>query len=207
MADSSIGLPTEGNGPRLDTERWLKGGQAVDVQRIQEYYPAVIAATYTRLANTTLYTAGDSVSDAVGAPTALAFALGRFNGGGGVISSAQVIEDSNPATKPTYELWLFNGPTAPTATDDNIAIAWTDADVLNCIGVITFNTADVLIGLPTANTGNTICPGKVGGSSVFELPYRCDPSASTIWGLVVVRNGYTPASGGKIRFKLNVRQE
>jgi hypothetical protein len=204
MSDSAVQTPTEGSGPLIDSEQESKGGQTVKRQRVQSYYPAVVEATYTRLANTTAYTAGDSVSDAVGAPTPLAFTLGRFNGGGGVIVGAQVVEDSNPGTKPTYELWLFNGASAPTATDDNIAIAWTDANVLECFAVIDFAAGDVKVG---GSPGNTVCPGKFGGSSVFEIPFRCSGAVTTIWGLVVVRTAYTPASGGKIRFKLHVRQE
>jgi hypothetical protein len=204
MSDSFVGTPTEGSGPLIDAEQESKGGQTVKRQRVQAYSPAVVQATYTRLANTTAYTAGDSLSDAVGAPTPLSFAAARFNGGGGVIVGAQVIEDSNPGTKATYELWLFNGAAAPTATDDNIAIAWTDANVLECFAVIDFASGDFKVG---GSPGNTVCPGKFGGSAVFEIPFRCSPGVSTIWGMVVVRNGYTPASGGKIRFSLNIRQE
>lgn len=204
MSDSYVQTPTEGSGPLIDAEQESKGGQTVKRQRVQAYAPDAITAEYTRPPDANAYLAGDSVADSTTAPTALAFVLGRFNGGGGVITGASVIDDSNPGTKPKFELWLFNGSAAPTPTNDNAAIAWSDADVRNCIGVIEFLDTEVRVG---SSAGNTICQGRVGSSHVFELPYRCNAAVSTIWGMLVVRTAYTPANAGKIKVVLNVRRE
>jgi hypothetical protein len=202
MSDSTVQTPTEGSGPKIDCELETKGGQTVERQRVQAYFPDALTAQYIRPADTAVYTSGDQVADSTSAATALAFALGRFNGGGGVITGATIIDDSNPGTKPKFELWLFNGSATPTPNNDNVAIAWSDADVLNCIGVIEFLDTEVRVG-----GANTICQGRVGSSHVFELPYRCAAGVSTIWGMLVVRSAYTPANAGKIKVVLNVRRE
>jgi hypothetical protein len=202
--DSSYGLPTEGSGPRLDHEQEIKSGIQVLRQRVQAQYPAVVVGSIVRPADTTAYAAGDSVSNSTTAPTAMAFLAARFAGGGGIITAAHFLDDSNPATKPTFELWLFGGAAAPTPTNDNAAIAWSDADVANLIGVIEFLQAEVRVG---SSAGNNVCTGRMGTSHTFRLPFRCDAAQQNIWGMVVVRTAYTPANAGTLRFKLSIEQE
>lgn len=202
MSDSFVQTPTEGSGKQVDAEQLLISAQTVYRQRVQPYYPAIVQATYTRPGDTNVYTSGDSVAQSITVPTALTFAAGRYNGGGGVITAAHFIDDQSGATKPKFELWLFTGAAAPTATNDNAAIAWTDADVANSIGVIEFTDTEFRVG-----GANSVCAGKLGTSHVFELPFRCNPANTSLFGLVVVRTAYTPANAGVLRFSLNIRQE
>lgn len=205
MSDSALQVPTPGSGPLLDMEQEAKSSQTVLRQRVQVYYPQIITTSYTRPGDTTAYTSGDSVANSTSAPVALTFTnAARFAGGGGQIVSAQFVDDSNPGTKPTLELWLFNGSAAPTATNDNAAIAWADADVLNLVGVIEFLSTDVRIG---GSPGNSICQGRVGTAYSFNLPFRCSAAIANIFGLVVVRTAYTPANAGVLTFKLQILQE
>lgn len=201
--DASYGLPTEGSGPRLDHDQETKGGIAVLRQRVQAYYPALIEGSIIRPADTLAYLSGDSVSNSTTAPTAMAFAgAARFAGGGGVITAAHMVDDSNPGTKPTFELWLFGGAAAPEPTNDNIAITWSDANVANLIGVIEFTATEVRVG-----GANSVATGKLGLSHAFRLQFRCAAGQTIIWGLVAVRTAYTPANAGVIRFKLHIDQE
>lgn len=202
MANSFIQLPTGGSGALLDHEEIIIGGQTIQRQRVQAGYPEIVKASYTRPADTTAYMSGDSVSNSTTVPAALTFAAARYAGGGGVICGAHFIDDSNPGTKPKLELWLFNGSAAPAAGNDNAAVAWADADVANLLAVIEFLDTEVSVG-----GANSVCTGRLGTSHVFELPFRCNAAIANIFGLVVVRTAYTPASAGVLRFSLHIRQE
>jgi hypothetical protein len=205
MADATVQVPTEGSGPLIDVEQFTIQSQTVRRQRVQALpYVAIVQASYTRPPDTTAYATGDSVSNSTTAPTALAFTAARFNGGAGVITAAHFIDDSNPGTKPTLELWLFAGAAAPTPTNDNAAIAWSDADVANLVGVIEFLSTEVRVG---GSPGNSVCTGRLGTLHNFRLPFRCGASVQTIWGMVVVRTAYTPANAGVLRFNLHIEQE
>jgi len=80
-----------------------------------------------------IYAAGDAVGGL------LTFAnAGRVSGGGGVIKNMIIVDDDSE--KGSLELWLFNQTFTPTA--DNAEFTVTDADLENCIGVITTVNGD-----------------------------------------------------------------
>jgi hypothetical protein len=208
MTDSYVATPTEGSGKFVDAEQFSIGSQIVYRQRAQESYPAIISTSYDRPADTTAYTAGDALSNSTSAPLALTFAAGRFNGAGGDIVAAHMVDSANQATKLACELWLFQGSAAPVADNDNAAFTPTDAELAALVGVIQFTAANAFVGDATAGAGgNAITVGGHLTSPNFRLPFRCDPSLSSIFGLVVVRNAFTPVSAEKFTFRLHIRQE
>lgn len=162
----------------------------------------VIEASYTRPANTTQYAAGDAVSDSASAPTALTFANAvREEGGAGLLVSATIATNSNETTKPDLELWLFD--TAPTAINDNAAFVCSDADILNVVGVFAFATSSWR--QATAGTGGTMFAQGAWAANTPAPVFKC-VGGNDLYGLLVVRNAYTPISGEVFHIKLGITQ-
>lgn len=169
---------------------------------------AVITASYTRPADTTAYTAGDVLANSTTAPVPLTFtSAARFEGPGGRIVAAQIVDDSAPATAGDFELYLFKATAAgaaPAIQNDNAAWAPADADMLNCVGVISFGST------PKAGGANNRFYHATEGGGANGLPAHfktvADVSAD-LYGIVVVRNAYTPASAGVLTFALHIEQD
>lgn len=162
----------------------------------------VVEASLTRPANTTAYAAGDAVSNSTSAPVPLTFTNAvRETGGVGVVVSASIATNSNETTKPDLELWLFDA--IPTATNDNAAFVVSDADILNVVGVFAFATSAWRGG--TAGTGGT---SFAQGAWLANTPaplFRL-AAGTSLYGLLVARNTYTPISGEVFHVKLGISQ-
>lgn len=205
MSRTTIQLPTEGSGPHLDAEQLTIAGQIVKRQSVESCPPRrIVQASVTRPANTTAYAAGDALTNSTSAPVVLTFEnMARFPGGGGIVRVAHLLDSAAQATKISAELWLFAGAAAPTPDNDNVPFTPTDAELANLIGVIVFDglTAGwVFVGDVTAGAGgNAVIIGRIGpsgaGGHLLDLPYVCGPATTSLWGLLVVRNAYTPVSG------------
>lgn len=156
----------------------------------------VITTSYTRPADTTTYTAGDVVANSTSAATILSFAdIASFEGGGGVIHSAALIDSSAESTKPEFDLYLFD--TTVVMENDNAAWAPSDAEMETCLGVITFDLDDFKVG-----SGNgIICNKNIG------LPFSCVSGSTTLYGILVARNAYVPTSAEKFTIRLSVLQD
>ncbi len=143
-------------------------------------------ASFTRPADTTQYTAGDVISNSTSAPAVMTFNAALLDGYG-TIQTAYLLDSANQATLLDAELWLFD--TAPAATNDNAAIAFTDAELARLIGVIDFAVADGKVGLVTSGAaGNAI-----NFQANLSIPVR--GLSNDIYGVLVARNTYTPVSG------------
>jgi hypothetical protein len=154
----------------------------------------VITASFNRPADTNQYAAGDAVSDSTSSPTQITFnGAARINDGSGVIVSATLIDSVNAATDGVFELWLFDASVTP--NNDNSAFAPSDADAEKAIAVIQFSLA-----APASN--NAVYP--VTGLSI---PFKCSGGIDDIFGLLVVRNAYTPVSAEKFTIRLGVLQD
>lgn len=153
----------------------------------------------TRPANTTAYAAGDVWTN--GSNARLNFTgMPSPAGSGFLINSALCIDDGNQATKPDLELYLFD--TDITDLDaDNATWTPTDAQLQTLVGVIAFPVASFKGGdLTSGAGGNCVC-------WVNNVAVTCTPttaSSFTLYGVVVVRNAYTPLSGESLKFVLNV---
>lgn len=155
-------------------------------------------ATITRPADTTAYATGDVVADSTSAAAILKFSGCCGDGGGGVIRSAMFASSIVPGTKLSADLFLFS--VAPTAYgNDNEAFALSDADLLNCVGVISLD-------------GTTAANVKVGTlncvvmSAALAMPFKGSLGDKTLYGVLVARNAYTPASSEVLTIKLGIER-
>lgn len=121
---------------------------------------------------TTAYTSGDQLG------TILTFANAvRQNGATGIIQSATLMDAS--AVIGAVDLYLFDR--SVTLAADNAAAAFSDADMLFCLGVISFGT-------PIGGTGNSIAT-SVAGLGIM-------PNATSLFGALVTRSANAVFAGG-----------
>ena len=155
----------------------------------------VSAAIYQRSAATTQYTAGDVIGDgdATLAAKPLAFEdVVDTPGGSGILASVTIAHSAAEATALLPELWLFSAP--PTMVADNAAWTLTDADILNCVAVISFSSS--FIGYISNNTffqAGEIC-----------RPFVCPAGVRRLYGVLIARNAYTPLAGETFKVRLGV---
>lgn len=147
----------------------------------------VVSANFTRPADTNAYTAGDVVSNSTSAPVVITFSgLGSH---GGYIVEANLIDEASQSTLGQFELWLFSS--APSAENDNAAFAPSNAEVETISTIIPFSTPYA----GKTSSGNTVYMYK-------NMNHRYQ--AATLYGILVVRNGYTPISGEKFTVQLRI---
>lgn len=157
-----------------------------------------VSVTLTRPNDTTAYAAGDAVTDSTSAPTVLTFSsAARAAGKTGDIVRALMVDSANVATKGSFELWLFNASVTP--DNDNAVFTPTDAELATCIGVIPFTLS--YIGDATSGAGgNAIYIGTL------SEPIKFTSASGNLFGLVVVRNAYTPVAQEAFTFMLDIDQ-
>jgi len=150
----------------------------------------------TRPANTTAYTAGDAVSDATG-DAHLTFTNTVQMPLSATIDSVVVSSSNAAGTLPDLELYLFRKDI--TVIADNAAFTVSDAEALTCIGVID---------LPVADWKDMAASSVISVNSI-GLDFRAGQEGaanSTIYGQLVVRNAYVPASGEVFNVELVIAQ-
>jgi len=150
-----------------------------------------------RPADTTPYADGDAVSDSTTAPTILSWDLARIVGGGGVIMSAMLHKSAATLTAAAFDLYLFDAEPAAAGFKDNAQLAITDAEWADCIGGVSFASAD----------GRSVVTGAIWDSSVLDKPFVAAPTVKTIYGVLVARDAYTPASGETLTVTLSGKQD
>jgi len=161
----------------------------------------VITASYTRPADTTAYAAGDVLADSTSAATILTFSgVSRANGLGYLIDGVTLVYSTAPATKADLELWLFD--TSITIQNDNAAWNPTDSDLEKSLGYVSLLGSGAIVAAPSGSNGNMIQHVEA------KVKSRASASSSTnLYGIVVVRNAYTPSSAEKFTFRLHVIQD
>jgi hypothetical protein len=146
-----------------------------------------VSASITRPANTTAYTAGDVLAN-VTDNNYLTFSevsSGRSNTG--MLHAVRVITSQNATTKPDLDLFLFSATIVEVA--DNGAAAFTDAEMLTCVGRIAVPVAGFVAGaIAAAGAGNAVCEVRN-----IDMPYVA--AGQTLYGQLVARNAYAPISG------------
>jgi hypothetical protein len=162
-------------------------------------YLTTVSASYTRQADTTAYAAGDALCGGSAAVLTFAAAV-RYNAGTGRIVGARIVDDSAPATAGDFELYLFSS--SVTATTDNNAWSNTDAEMRNCIGCISFGSTPK-VGGSAGNRFYQISEGAGG----LPINFKAGAGLTDIYGVVVVRNAYTPANAGVLNFYLDIVQD
>lgn len=116
---------------------------------------------------TTAYTANDQLGTILTFTTAV-----RVSGGTGVLQSAALLDQA--AVTGAVDLYLFDR--SVTLATDNAAAAFSDADMLFCLGVVSFPA-------PQGGTGNSIIEVTSG------LGISCN--ATSLFGALVTRAGHT----------------
>ena len=166
-----------------------------------------VESTITRPANTTLYTAGDALSDATGDAhfTFPRVLVGRANTG--EIRSAYLIGTARQSTEPDLELYLFHTDIATTADNDNFAP--TDAEMATCVAVIEIPSADMRTVGPTGSGGGRAQfmtrVDRLGSRMPFQGVIANGEVA--LYGQLVVANAYTPVSAEEFTIGLIVRSD
>lgn len=117
---------------------------------------------------TTAYTNGDQLGALIEFTN-----VARASGGGAVIQSATLLDKAKLVGG--VDLFLFDR--SVTAAADNAANAFSDADMLNCLGVLTFPG-------PRVSANNNIATAEMSGLAVV-----CN--ATSIFGALVTRSDHT----------------
>lgn len=156
-----------------------------------------ITDSITRPSNTTAYAAGDVISEVTNNDHHTFSDMSRHVNYGkdtGTILSARLISSVAGSPNLDGELWLFHTDIAEVA--DNSAAAVTDAEMLTLIGIIDFPAGQ----WKTAGA-NAVC--SVDG---LNIPYKTDATAK-VYGQLIARNAYTPASAEVITVDLWVSKD
>lgn len=178
-----MALPVEQYG------RWSVGGISV--------FPE---AGFTRPADTTAYTAADVVSNSTATTELMRFKnCVREPGGTGTLLSALMFDSVDAATNPNFDLVLFDRTTITLAAD-NAAGTVTDAEVKFAVAVITFDGTN-------ASNVATVGANLIIGATSIGQAFKCAEGQTDLWGLVIDRGGYTPASAERFDFRLAIAQD
>jgi hypothetical protein len=209
MSRSTILLPDQS---LLDAEELAIAGATVKRQTVEACPPRVIiTGTLTRPADTIAYAAGDTLANSISAPVAITFAgAARYNGGGGRLLGATLLDRANQTVKLDSELWLFNSAAAPPSQNDNASFDPLHVTLPDLFAIVRFSNAagNFFIGAPGAGSGgNVIFVGLQISTPNFAIPYKCGPATTSLWGLAVVRNAYTPISAETFQYRLHLDQE
>lgn len=139
--------------------------------------------------NTTQYTDGDAISDNATTPTAAGyFALDfkTLSGGYGsvLLTDFTLHKSDHDDTLAAIDVLLFTTAPAFAGWEDNAALAITDAEMQECKGVVRFTAAD----WTNVVTGDVQTVSKTIGI-VFPA------NSTTLYGIMVAQDGYTPGDG------------
>lgn len=165
------------------------------------FAPAAPTCTFTRGANATPYTIGDEVGTAGTAPTTIA--VGRVNGGTGLILGATAVYSNAPTITPNMVLMLFSATT--TLAGDNAQLNLSDAHAALCIGFIPLSASQD--GSYSAGARSTSGNLIFLGAPAAPIHFVCGGSETTIYACLVTLNAFTPiANSETITVTLSVEQ-
>lgn len=171
------------------------GSEVLYLQRLRTA-GKIVEASKTRPADTTTYASGDIVNESTSAGTIMTFTdVARENGRGASILGAELVDSAAATVKPEFELYLFD--TSITVQNDNAAWAPSDADMEKCVGVIDFPSVSFKTG-----SGNGVVPRE--GLGMYVI---CAAASKNLYGILVARNAYVPASGEKFLVRLKIVQD
>ena len=158
--------------------------------------------SYTRDNNTTQYTANDWFADSTNTTLTFAIPGGNSYVNKGEVPYAWLINarcygDGNWATVPQLNLHLFSAANDAGPTD-NAACAMVDSDMANCLGIVYFNNWDA--GDDTTGAGgNSFSVASIAQPILINTDTNCQ-----FYGLVKVKNAFTPLSAESFYFTLDL---
>ena len=154
-----------------------------------------VSATLTRPNNTTAYAAGDAISDSASAPTAQTIQVGKIDGDAGFIHVANLIDSNKAATPADLDVWIFEA--AYTPTNDNAAFDLSDAEALNVIAIIEFDTAGA----------HTTASNRVFHHDTHGIPFKCVSGTKNLYWAVVCGGTLTPIANETFTLKLGITED
>ncbi len=146
----------------------------------------------TRPANTTQYADGDGVSTATTGTIIEFKPAASTKGAGGRITGAVLHKTDQDTTSAAFDLYLFDTTVAGAGFEDNNAIAITDAEWQTCVGFIAFEAAD----------WRNVVTGDIYNKTQLDLSYQCKAGGTALYGVMVARGTYTPASAEVFTIRL-----
>jgi hypothetical protein len=111
-----------------------------------------------------------------------------------------LIDSAFVATGPSIDLFLFSASQTPDA--DNAAYTPTDAEMLTCVGVLSFLTGNAKSGDATSGAGGNAFNVLSNQNLVVDLP----DGVTSLYGVPVARNAYAPIAQEKFTFVLGIEE-
>jgi len=176
----------------------VSSGQCANPAAIMSYAPPTLpTSSVTRPANTTTYTPNTGWCHATSSCTSVfVFANAcRANGGEVIISGVDVWSSNNPSVKLAGVLYIFNA-TPGTIIGDDASFTVASSDFGNLTGQ--FNGIAFTLGSQQASGAS-----NSGMSLAANMPARCAPGSTTLYGMVEVTNAYAPASAEVLSINLH----
>jgi hypothetical protein len=149
------------------------------------------ASEFTRPANTTQYTAGDSVGATAG--TVHSFANAALSARTGTIHMVRLSKSDAGVTTATFRVWFYNA--SVTAINDNAAWTTLYADREKVVGY-----AD----LTMVSAGGSSAYAQVDANLEFELPTAAN---RTLYAVIQATGAYTPASAETFSLSITVERK
>lgn len=178
-----------------------------------QYRSTQLVAEMTRAANTTAYAVGDVINgSAATTPITLSNAALR-KGCGGVVVSVMLISSVAAGTPLQADLYLFDS--SFTIAADNAAFAPSDAQIKGLVAVVPIYHQVTVGDLTNANAPDTeeapadhnLSVNGVLQVNDLQIAYKCASASETLYGVLVARNAYTPASAEVITLKLGITRD
>lgn len=153
-----------------------------------------VAASFTRPGDTNAYAISDAVSDSTSAPTVITFtAVGRVNAGSGYITTARLVKNGATTTNANFRLYLYS--VAPTPVNDNAAFPLLWANRTGRIGYIDFSS------MSTEGAGSDSAQAL---ATATALEFVCASGTTNLFGVLVAKAAYAPASAEQFHITLGV---
>jgi hypothetical protein len=198
MASSNTNVAvTAGSGSPIAVRSIDQGNGLVDVQYVASFTERFRISATPTISSSPAYTSGDVLG------TLMSFtSAARVSGFGGIITGVQVL-DKTQAQRAAMTL-LLSG-TSFTAAADNAAFAPSDADsalIQAQIEILSTHYNTAWAGTPLNSIATVPHNDAASSPNIMRIPYVC--SATTLYGLLVVRGTPTYTSTSDIIVSLNV---
>lgn len=189
------GTATGDVGGRLSTQSPFSIASTATAAYVDPWTARTFISVTPTVSTTPAYTSGDCLGGLMTLSNAA-----RFTGGGGTIQSVRVL-DKTQAQRAAMDLFFFQTSVSPAG--DNAPAAFSDADMANCVGVISILTTDyntAFAGVPLNSVAfkpdtktNTL-------PQAMAIPYYCSAGTS-LYCQAIVRGTPTYTSTSDLVFQ------
>lgn len=161
-------------------------------------YPLAVASdTWTRPDNAEAYIAGDAITDSTSAPTLLLFdnVVDQAGKGGHIVRVQWITRQ--PTNTAAVRLHLFNSSDV-LVPNDNAAWSVAITNLDNYVGYVDVTTMN--------NMGTFAYGSAVSGESKLPLAFTTAALVNDLWGLIEVKNAFTPIATQTNKVVIYVQQ-